>query len=169
MDGQVRNLEEGVLGVPQLTLENSAIADQNAASKGQISIEPGMPEATSVGLNRNLLESKFVVHFCDWGQFEDWRVGMAANDLEHFDSLGGNFASKSEGHDGGVVPSEKVALSSFQSPRVYLSDLSESIFGKLVSTEVYCMEMCHTLIDRLNELLRVLLGFLEERFLNLLH
>jgi DNA-binding HxlR family transcriptional regulator len=81
VNGKVGDLENGLISSPVLADELAVLVNNNLTSKGKVSVEPGVPETTTIELNSKLLVTSSVVHLGDWGKLKDWRVSVATNNL----------------------------------------------------------------------------------------
>jgi hypothetical protein len=77
------------------------------------------------------LEPAFIFQFGDWGEFQNWRIGMAPNNFVKINSLL-DFISKSESNDGRLIPCVVIRLSWNKIPFVDFLDLIEPIGLKLI-------------------------------------
>lgn len=142
MDAKGGHIHDSVLRVPEGRCQLVCIFSSvnNFTCKAEISIEPSSPKATSVALDIHLLESKLVVNLSVRGQFQNWGISMAPDNLVKVNPLV-NFVSKSKSYDSRLVPCVIVRFSSNQSPFVNFFDLFETISQKLFFHVLYGMEM----------------------------
>ena len=119
MDAKGGHIHDSVLRVPEGRCQLVCIFSSvnNFTCKAEISIEPSSPKATSVALDIHLLESKLVVNLSVRGQFQNWGISMAPDNLVKVNPLI-NFVSKSKSYDSRLVPCVIVRFSSNQSPFV---------------------------------------------------
>jgi len=84
VDGEVGDLKQGLVicGVPIFADQAVALRHDNLAGKGQVPVEPGVPEAASVSLDVQLVEAVTVPEGTDRGQLKDRRVCVTSDDLE---------------------------------------------------------------------------------------
>jgi hypothetical protein len=69
MDGKVRNLQDGLFALPISRGElSSTIINNDLSSKSQITVEPGMPQTTTIELNSQLLEACAVASLRYWSE-----------------------------------------------------------------------------------------------------
>ena len=72
VDCEVRDLEQGLVlrGIPILAYQAIALSHYDLAGKGEVPVEPGVPQATPIGLHVQLVEAVTIPKGTDRGQLE---------------------------------------------------------------------------------------------------
>lgn len=99
VDGQGGDAQQGLVDLDELLDEVPAVAvpHQHAAGDGQVSVEPGVPDAAAVGLDADLQKAGVRLG-ADGLDAQARRIGMRA---DHGDGVAGApFLADGEGHDG---------------------------------------------------------------------
>jgi len=116
MDTEWRHIHYSRFRVPEHWGELFVRAlDDDFSSEAEISIEPGSPEAATIALHVQLLESNFVFLLWVWSKLKHWRIGMTSNNLEIFNSLI-NLLAHGKSNNRTLISSEEVRFSWSQIP-----------------------------------------------------
>ena len=106
MNSQIRDLQNGFLGLPKLRCELLAILVNDSTTQNQVPIKPSMPQSSSISRYVELLGG-FEFSLGDGCQSQTWAVSMGTNNLEP--SVGGfEVLANVKGHQCSVVSGEEV-------------------------------------------------------------
>lgn len=125
VDGQVRDAQDGLVNLDQLLHDVAALADEDAASNTQVSVEPRVPNAAAVCLNTDLVVAE-VGLFRHGLDAQAWRVGVGADNGNGIARL--PLLANGEGDDGRGVAGEVVFATRLDGgcPRVLFADQLEA-------------------------------------------
>ena len=116
MNTEGRHIHYCWFGVPKHWGELLVRAlDDDLTSEAKVSIEPGSPEATTVALHVQLLESNFVFLLWVWSKLKDRWISMASNNLEISNTLI-NLLTHGKSHNRTFISCEEVRFSWSQIP-----------------------------------------------------
>jgi hypothetical protein len=105
VDGQGRDADQRLVDLDEL-LDNVAIfTDKDATGKTEVSVEPRVPDTTSVGLDTNLKKPDLLL-LGDGLDAEARRVGMCADNGDGVARA--PLSANGEGDDGGAVAGQVV-------------------------------------------------------------
>ena len=106
MNSQIRDLQNGFLGLPKLRCELLAILVNDSTTQNQVSIKPSMPQSSSISRYVKLLGG-FEFSLRDRCQSQTWAVSMGTNNLKP--SVGGfEVLANVKGYQCSVVSGEEV-------------------------------------------------------------
>jgi hypothetical protein len=105
VDGEGGDSQQRLVHLDQLLDDVVAFADQHAAGKTQVTVEPGVPDAAAVGLDADL-QVPDVALLGDGLDSQAGGVGMGADDGDGVTRA--PFAADGKGKDGRAVAGEVV-------------------------------------------------------------
>jgi len=101
------------------------------SSQGQVSVEPGMPETSSISSDVGLLVA-LALGFGVGCDLEAWTIGVGPNDFKA--CVGGiEVFTDMEGDDGRVISGEEILLSFLEIPVGCLAYFTVTVLRKLFS------------------------------------
>jgi len=154
VDAQRRDAQDRSSDVDELADVFSFFTDDDAASKTEITVEPGVPQTSSVGLDGELL--KLLRLLLGAGlELQTRTVRVCSHDAKAVSWL--VLLSDREGDEGGLVASEKVVSTLLEVPAVIFEDALEASGLKTTRELSNGVERRGREVDKVDKTL----GFLE--------
>lgn len=149
MDGKIRDLKKWLFRLPEFRSIFLSILVNDSAWQNQISIEPSMPQSSSIGWYMKLFGG-FELGFWYRGQSQTWTVSMGTYDLESGIGRIKSF-SDVESHQSGIVSCEEILWTFLQLPVLCFTQLLVAFLSKFVSAPVDHVERRTGWIDEIKE------------------
>ena len=149
MDGQVRDLQQGLSRAPQLGGVLSLLLINHSAGDDEVAVEPSVPQATSIGGDVALVNTA-IGCLGDGVQPEAGAISMRSDDFEA-SVFGLEVLPHIKGDNCCKIPGEEVLLARLQLPVVYLFQLDETVLGKVLAEPLDCVVGRDCMVDEGNE------------------
>ena len=162
VDSERGHFHERPHRVPILRYELVAIFNDNFAGEGQIPVEPGAPQPTTVGHHVDLVAAQ-LLKLAARRDLQHGAVRVAPDNLERLQLGVCCVLAAQKRADGRMVSSEVVAFAPFEmAPCLALFQLSEAVAGEHILAVLHGVEVAHRGIESNENLSRVLTALGQE-------
>lgn len=128
------------------------VLDDNFASNGEISVEPGSPETATVEHNVKLVIAA-CLQFAEGGNLEHGRVSVTSYNFVRAHCLSTTEGTGEECANCRSISRKVISFATFKIPLSSLFKFNKSISTELLFAVVDCMEMRRRSIETINNLL----------------
>ncbi len=152
VDGEVADLQQGAANMQELCdgLHHILRAHNDAACKGEWTIEPSAHDGTAINLCIEANDAAISSHLSIWFDAESRRVAMCTNHVEA--SLAKRFCANTEGIDGRVVLREEELLAWLHLAKFVAGIKSfEASLLELLTDVLDCQEVHRRVVEELQK------------------